>query len=159
MKKCKVSLSGEETKTKYFYLFPESSLLHSLVANSEKKNIINLLKKHPEVETVSLRRGQWLEVEWNGCHIDYSKPVPTSVSFLRLIKATMSPKRKNDGSLISVHFGWILTDHLRLIEGEKSGIQIKSLHDEDEQFNFEELFQDNETIEDLIKKSTKENIV
>jgi hypothetical protein len=94
-----------------------------------------------------------LEVEWNGCHIDYINNKPISTTFLRLIKATSSAKKINDGSLLSIHFGWILSDHLRLIDGIKEGVKIQSLTEDDEQFEFADLFQDNETIEDIVKKN------
>jgi hypothetical protein len=152
MKKHKITLSDGETKTKYFYLFPESTILHNLIKKSSRKNLNNLLKTHPEVEVITLKRNQWFEVEWNGCHIEYIDNQHVSAAFLRLIKATSSPKKINDGSLISVHFGWMLSDHLRLIDGIKDGIKIQTLSEEDEQFEFSELFQDNETIEDIMKK-------
>ena len=155
MKKHKITLAEDETKTKYFYLFPESVVLHNLIKKSSRKNLNNLLKTHPEVEVVSLKRGQWLEVEWNGCHIEYINNKHVSVEFLRLIKATSYPKRSNDSSLISVHFGWILGEQLQLIDGTKNGIKVQTLEKEDEQFEFAELFQDNETIEDIIKKNSE----
>ena len=159
MKKCKIALEENETKAKYFYLFPESSMLHSLVAATTKKNQDSLFRNHPEVEIVTLKRGQWLEAEWNGCHIFYEKNGrPISASFLRLIKATANPKSK-DGSLLSVHFGWVLTDHMRFVDGTKGGIRTQTLNDQDDQFDFSELFQDNETIEDLVKKQEKESVV
>ncbi len=153
MKKHKITLPDNETKTKYFYLFPESTVLHNLVKKSSKKNLNNLLKTHPEVEVITLKRGQWLEVEWNGCHIDYIDNKHVSTTFLRLIKAASAAKKTNDGSLISIHFGWILSDHLRLIDGVREGIKIQTLSEEDEQFEFADLFQDNETIEDIVKKN------
>jgi len=153
MKKHKITLPDGETKTKYFYLFPESTVLHNLVKKSIKKNLNNLLKTHPEVEVITLKKGQWLEVEWNGCHIEYIDNKPISTTFLRLIKATASAKKNNDGSLLSIHFGWILSDHLRLIDGIKGGVKVQSLSEDDEQFEFADLFQDNETIEDIVKKN------
>ena len=158
MKKCKITLEEGGTKSKYFYLFPESSMLHSLVAASTKKNQEALLRNHPEVEIVTLKRGQWLEAEWNGCHISYEGGNTTSASFLRLIKAATTAKNK-DGTLLSVHFGWILSDHMRFVEGTRNGIHTTMLEDEDEQFDFSELFQDNETIEDLVKKQEKETVI
>lgn len=159
MKKCKITLEESGTKVKYFYLFPESSMLHSLVAASAKKNQDSLLRNHPEVEIVTLKRGQWLEAEWNGCHISYDdNNRPISASFLRLIKATSSPKNK-DGSLLSVHFGWILSDQMRFVDGVKNGLRTQTLVETDEQFDFSELFQDNETIEDIVKRQEKESIM
>lgn len=159
MKKCKITLEESGTKVRYFYLFPESSMLHSLAAASSKKNQDTLFRKHPEVEIVTLKRGQWIEAEWNGCHICYNdKKEPISASFLRLIKAAVSPKNK-EGTLLSVHFGWILSDQMRFVEGTRDGIKTQILEEVDEQFDFSELFQDNETVEDLIKKQEKESIM
>ena len=159
MKKCKITLSEDGTKVKHFYLFPDSNLLHSLTVNSNKKNLDTLLKSHPEVEIVSLKKGQWLEVEWNGCHVHWVGGQPVSVSFLRIARVASS-RRKNDSSLLSVHFGWILTNHLRLIESNSlNGLSIKELSSKDEQFDFNDLFQDNETIEDIIKKHEEEYVV
>lgn len=159
MKKCKITLEGSGARAKFFYLFPESSMLHSLVAASTKKNRDSLLRGHPEVEIVTLKRGQWLEAEWNGCHISYDGDGrPTSASFLRLIKAAINPKNA-EGTLLSVHFGWILSDDMRFVDGTKDGVCTRTLHDDEEQFDFSELFQDNETIEDLVKKQEKENVV
>lgn len=160
MKKCKITLSQSGTKAKQFYLFPESSLLHSLILNANKKNLDFLLKSHPEVEIVTLKRGQWLEVEWNGCHVHWHNNCPISASFLRIAKASSTSKKKNEPSLISVHFGWILTNHMRLIEGDGyNDIHVSSMSEEDEQFDFSELFQDNETIEDIVKKYEQAYVV
>lgn len=133
-------------------------MLHSLVAASTKKNQDSLLRNHPEVEIVTLKRGQWLEAEWNGCHISYDGGRPISASFLRLIKAAASRSNK-EGTLLSVHFGWILSDHMRFVEGSRNGIHTQVLEEIDEQFDFSELFQDNETVEDLVKKQDKETVI
>jgi hypothetical protein len=55
MKKHKITLPDGETKTKYLYLFPESTVLHNLVKKSIKKNLNNLLKTHPEGEVITLK--------------------------------------------------------------------------------------------------------
>lgn len=160
MKKCKITLPETGTKIKHFYLFPESTLLHSLVLNANKKNLEFLLKSHPEVEIITLKRGQWLEVEWNGCHVHWHNNSPISASFLRIAKASVSSKKKNEPSLLSVHFGWILTNHMRLAEDDTyAGVIVKDMTDVEEQFDFDDLFQDNETIEDMVKKYEQEYVV
>lgn len=159
MKKCRVTLADAETKTKFFYLFQEPKLLHSLVCSTSRKNLDKLLKTHPEVELVSLKKGQWLEVEWNGCEIFYNGKSHVSTTFFRLIKAAYVPKKNSDSSLLSIHFGWMLSDHLRITDGEKNGIKIELLKLSDEQYEFSELFQDNETVEDMIKKQEQEKII
>lgn len=159
MKKCRVTLADSESKTKFFYLFQEPRLLHSLACSTSRKNLDKLLRTHPEVELVSLKKGQWLEVEWNGCEIFYSGKNHTATTFFRLIKAAYAPKKNSDSSLLSIHFGWMLSEQLRVVEGEKDGIKVEFLRESDEQYEFSDLFQDNETVEDIIKKQEQEKII
>jgi hypothetical protein len=151
MKKCKITLAAGETKTKYFYLFPEANLLHTLAKKTAEKNLNSLLKHHPEVEVISLKRNQWLEVEWNGCDVAFINGKYVSTSFFRLAKAAYVSKKMDDSSLLSLHFGWMLSDHLRMVDQEINGIKVATLSEDDEQFDFSELFQDNETTEDILK--------
>ena len=161
MKKCRVTLHELETKTKYFYLFPDSTTIHKLcrVTCGSTKELKKLLKSHPEVEVITLKKGQWLEVEWGGCHIFYEGNKPISTSFFRLIKATNIKKNVHDNSLVSIHFGWMLSEHLRMCDGYYSGMFITMLAEDDEQYEFSDLFQDNETIEDLTKKIDTHKVV
>jgi len=158
MKKCKITIDNLAEKTKQFYLFPEPSILHTLVRKSTPKNLKNLLKNHPLVEVVTLRKGQWIEAEWNGCENYYENNSCVATSFLRLVKATYSAKRV-DNALLSIHFGWILSDQIRMLDRVHEGIRTELLTKEAEQFDFSELFQDNETTEDLIKKQEIQEIM
>jgi hypothetical protein len=159
MKKCKVTLAPGETKTKYFYLFPDAALLHRLAQKTTEKNLNNLLKHHPEVEVVSLKRNQWIEVEWNGCDIHYESGRCISTSFFRLAKAAHTSKKINEGSLLSLHFGWMLSDHLRMNDQVCNGVKVATMLEDDEQFDFSELFQDNETSEDILKSAEQHELM
>jgi len=158
MKKCKLTIQDSAEKTKYFYLFPESALLHTLAKKSTSKNLKNLLKNHPLVEVVTLKKDQWIEAEWNGCDISYENGQCISTSFLRLVRATYKAKRV-DNALLSVHFGWIFSDQIKMIDRVHDGIKTEILTEKDAQFDFSELFQDNETTEDLIKKQALQEIM
>jgi len=159
MKKCKVTLA-EGARNKFFYLFPDAEIVQTLVEKSTKKSLAALFKSHPESEMISLKRGQWLEVEWNGCQISYFENKDIRINFLRLIKATNVPRKKSkEGSLVSIHFGWMLNDHLRFLEGNRDDMNVHVLKEYDEQFDFSELFQDNETVEDILKKGGVEDII
>lgn len=153
MKKCKITLS-DNIKSKSLCLFPDAETLYSIVNAGSKRTLNGLLKSHPESEIITLKRGQWLEAEWNGCQNFFRGNYCTKISFVRIAKAT-STKKKNEGSLISVHFGWILNDHLKFSDGINNDLKTKNLNDYDEQFNFSDLFQDNETIEDILKSASK----
>jgi hypothetical protein len=161
MKKCRVTLHELETKTKYFYLFPDSTTIHRLYKNAggSTKELKKLLRSHPEAEVITLKKGQWLEAEWSGCHIIYEGSKPISTSFFRLIKATNIKKNLHDNSLVSIHFGWMLSEHLRMCDGYHDGTFVTLLSSNDEQYEFSELFQDNETTEDLIKKADSQKVI
>lgn len=160
MKKCRVTLPDLDKKTKHLYLLPDSSAVHEICKKStDGRTLRKLFREHPETEIVTLKKGQWIEAEWGGCHISYASRDPISASFFRLIKATSFKKSFEDSSLISIHFGWMLSDHLRMCEGYFNGLIVNMLEKDDEQYEFSELFQDNETIEDLTKKVDLEKIV
>lgn len=148
MKKCKVTLAPA-AKQRFFYLSPDVETLYFLAARANKRSLASALKTHPDIEIVSLKPGQWIEAEWNGCQNVHDEGETLRLSFVRLIKAAnFSPDEP--GTLLSVHFGWMYTDHLRFTSHRKNGMKVKVLVPEEEQFDFSELFQDNETIEDMI---------
>ena len=152
MKKCKVTLSSK-TKKRFFYLAPDAETLYFLSLKTNKKNIDSLLKTHPSIETVSINYDEFVEIEWNGCQNIFDGLRTTKMNYVRLIKASHGDQNTMSDSLISVHFGWIFSDNLKFTNHKKSGVRVKMLSTKDDQFNFDELFQDNETIEDMIKKT------
>ena len=149
MKKCKVTLSTK-SKQRFFYLAPDAETLYFLSLKSDKKNIDSLLMTHPSIEVVPLGHDEFMEIEWNGCQNIFDGIRITKMNYVRLVRGVNSSR---GDSIISVHFGWIFGDSLKFVNHRKYGVRVKMLSKKDDQFNFDELFQDNETIEDMIKKT------
>jgi hypothetical protein len=154
MKKCKVTLALN-AKPRSFCLAPDAETLYLLSTKTIKSNDKNVklsLQLHPDIEIVTLRYGEYIEAEWNGCQNFHDEGIETiRTSFVRLVRSSKSASETGPDS-ISVHFGWILSDHLRFTNHRRSGMRVKMLNEHDEQFNFNELFPDNLTIEDMIKE-------
>lgn len=151
MKKCKVTLAAK-AKQRFFYLAPDAETLYVLSNKTNSKNLSAILKKDPIIEKISLEPEQWLEVEWNGCQNIHDGVKTVRVNCVRLIKSCKLTTGDDSDSLVSIHFGWILNDHLRFTNYRKNGMRVKMLEKNDEQYNFDDLFQDNQTIEDMIKE-------
>lgn len=151
MKKCKITLAPK-AKQRFFYLALDADVLYFLSSGSSKRSIHTVLKSCPDIEVISLNPGEWIEAEWNGCQNIYEDNKPIRMNYVRMIKASkFSPKEESD-SLVSLHFGWILGEQIKFIDHRKNGMKTTLLNENDEQFNFKELFQDNEMIEDLSEK-------
>lgn len=157
MKKCKITLDPG-AKQKRFYLAPNAEMLYLLAATSTNKTIIKNLKSNPDVEAVNLDQDQWIEAEWNGCQNVQDDEGLTRMNYVRLIKVVKLTSGDDSDSLISVHFGWILGNHLKFGNYKKNGMKVKLLSMEDDQYDFSELFQDNETYEDIVKKDKEVNL-
>jgi len=152
MKKCKVTPSSN-TKQKFFYLAPDAETLY-MISRCDKKKLIQSLKSHPDVEIISLKPEQWLEIEWNGCQNIYDNSGRNFVkmNYVRMIKVTKLTSGDDSDSLISVHFGWMLSDQLRFTNYRNGGIRVKMLKPHDDQYNFLDLFHDNEILDNMMKK-------
>lgn len=151
MKKCKVTLATK-ARQKNFYLAPDAETLYILTSTKPIKNHDSILKDHPDIEMVTLNSGEWLEVEWNGCQNIADGKNVIRTNFVRLIKISKLSSGDDSDALISLHFGWLLSDHLRFINHRRNGVRVKVLNKKDEQYNFSDLFQDNQTIEDLFNE-------
>jgi len=152
MKKCKITLAPR-AKQKFFYLAPDAEVLYFLSAGLKPKAAHLMLKSCPEIEIVSLSHDQWIEVEWNGCQNIFEDNDTFKSNFVRIVKASKLSMSEESDSLVSLHFGWLLGDQLKFVTHKSSGMNVKMLTEEDEQFNFRELFQDNETPEEVINSS------
>lgn len=151
MKKCKITLAPK-AKKRFFYLAPEAEMLYFLAITKNKKRVKTLLKSHPDIEAISLSPGQWIEVEWTGCQNINDGVETIRLNCVRIAKASKLSSKNDHDALISVHFGWMYGEDLRFINHRKSGMKVKMLDAIDEQFDFSELFHDNETLEDMLSK-------
>jgi len=157
MKKCKVTLAPK-AKQRLFYLAPDAETLYLLATrtfkpNKKSQSVSSILKYHPEIEIVSLNPDEWIEAEWNGCQNFHDEGFDTiRINCVRLVKAgRLSPTDEPD-SMVSIHFGWMFNDHLRFVNHRRNGMRVKVLGRKDEQFNFNELFPDNLTLEDMLRQ-------
>jgi hypothetical protein len=157
MKKCKVTLAPK-AKQRFFYLAPDAETLYLLATQtvkSKKKSLsMNaILKSHPDIEIVSFSPDQCIEAEWNGCQNFHDEGYETiRINCVRLVKSgRLSPNDEPD-SMVSIHFGWMFNDHLRFVNHRRNGMRVKMLGKKDEQFNFDELFPDNLTLEDMLRQ-------
>lgn len=155
MKKCKVTLALA-AKPKLFYLAPDAETLYLLttktIRDNAKRNVKDTLKFHPDIEIVTLKHGDWAEVEWYGCQNFHDDGVETiRMNYVKIVK--VSKAASDSPESITVHIGWILSEHLRFVTHRKSGVRVKMLSSKDEQFNFSELFQNSDDIEGSIQES------
>lgn len=151
MKKCKITLEPG-AKKKFFYLSPNAELLYLIAAVSTNKTIIKNLKLNPDVEMISLDQNEWIEAEWNGCQNVKDDFSTVRMNYVRLIKVSKLNNQKYDDSLVSVHFGWMIGEHLRFKNHKKNKMTVKLLEINEEQYDFSDLFQDNKTAEDILKE-------
>jgi hypothetical protein len=157
MKKCKITLD-QGAKKKFFYLAPNAELLYLTAAISTNKTIIKNLKSNPDVEEICLDQNEWIEAEWNGCQNVTDDFSTIRMNYVRLVKVSkLTSNQENDDALVSVYFGWMLRDHLRFKNHKKNKLCVKLLESTDEQYDFSELFQDNETADDIIRNSEVSN--
>ena len=143
MKKCKVTLALA-AKPKLFYLAPDAETLYLLttktIKDNVKRGVKETLKFHPDIEIVTLKHGDWAEIEWNGCQNFHDDGVETiRMNYVKIVRVTKTSTDSPES--ITVHIGWILAEHLRFVNHRKSGVRVKLLSEKDEQFNFEDLFQ------------------
>ena len=157
MKKCKITLEPR-AKQKCFYLAPSAEMLYLVSAVSTKKKWIKNLRSNPDIDMISLDHDQWIEAEWNGCQNIRDDFDTVRMNFVRLIKIAKLTSGKDSDALISIHFGWILGNHLKFNNHKNSGMKVTLLSKDDEQYDFSELFQDNDTHEDITKKLKIENL-
>jgi hypothetical protein len=152
MKKCKITLE-QGAKKKFFYLAPNAELLYLTAAISTNKTIIKNLRSNPNVEEICLDQNEWIEAEWNGCQNVTDDFSTVRMNYVRLVKVSkLTSNQESDDALISVHFGWLLRDHLRFKNYKRNKTNIKMLNESEDQYNFSELFQDNKTPEDMLKE-------
>jgi len=145
-------------KQKCFYLAPNAEMLYLLSATSTNKTIIKNLKSNSDIEIVNLDQEQWIEIEWNGCQNIYDDEGTTRMNYVRLIKIMKLTSSEDSNSLISAHFGWMLGNQLRFGNYKRNGMKVKLLSKEDVQYDFSELFHDNETYEDILKKDKEADL-
>jgi len=150
MKKCKITLEPG-AKKKLFYLASSAELLYLVSAISTNKTIIKNLKSNSEIEIITLDQNECIEVEWNGCQNVTDDFATTRMNYVRLIKISKS-SLNNDDALVSVHFGWMLREHLRFKSYKKNKMSVKLMDFCEDQYDFSELFQDNKTHEDVIRE-------
>lgn len=154
MKKCKITLAPK-AKQRFFYLAPNASTLYFLAVSSSKKKVRALLKSHPDIDVISLSHGQWLEVEWAGCQNMYDGIETVRVNCVRLIRASKLSSSDDRDPMISAHLGWMYMDDLKFTNHRKAGMKVKMLETSDEQFNFAELFEDDEDFDATSKPKNK----
>jgi len=155
MKKCKVTLALN-AKPKIFYLAPDAETLYLVatrtIKDDNKRNIKEILKFHPDIEIVSLKHGEWAEVEWNGCQNFHDDGIETiRMNYVKMIKVSKPIPEVPES--VTVHMGWVLADDLRFTNHRKSGIRVKMLSKNDDQFNFQEIFQNVDDVENLVHES------
>ena len=156
MKKCKITLAAS-AKQRLFYLAPDAEMLYLLATQTikSKKKSLNgstILKSHPDIEIVSLSPDQWIEAEWNGCQNFHDEGYETiRVNCVRFVKVGRLSLTDEPDSMVSIHFGWMFNDHLRFVNHRRNGMRVKMLENKDKQFNFDELFPDNLTLEDMLR--------
>jgi len=80
------------------------------------------------------------------------------MNYVRLIKVVKLTSGEDSDSSISAHFGWMLGNQLRFGNYKKNGMKVKLLSKEDVQYDFSELFHDNETYEDILKKDKEADL-
>ena len=157
MKKCKITLAAS-AKQRLFYLAPDAETLYLFaiqMIKSKKKSLSGstILKSHPDIEIVSLSPDQWIEAEWNGCQNFHDEGYETiRINCVRLVKAGRLSLTDEPDSMVSIHFGWMFNDHLRFVNHRRNGMRVKMLENKDKQFNFDELFPDNLTLEDMLRQ-------
>ena len=156
MKKCKVTIALN-AGPKHFYLAPDAETLYLLttktIEDNKGKKHKELLQFHPDIEVVTLEHNEYAEIEWAGCQNFHDEGIETiRTNLVRLAKASKLTS-KNSHNCISVHFGWILNDQLRFTNHRKSGVRVKMLEKKDKQMDFNELFQDEETMEEMMSKA------
>jgi len=155
MKKCKVTLALA-AKPKYFYLAPDAETLYLLttktIKDNTKRSAKETLKFHPDIEIVTMKHGDWAEIEWNGCQNFHDNGIETiRANYVKIVKVTKASVDSPES--ITIHIGWILCEQLGFVNHRKSGVRVKMLSKNDEEFNFKELFHDDENYDDEAQKS------
>jgi hypothetical protein len=137
LKKFKITLlSGVLSKQHTFSLF---SSVEALYLSTFEDHIDEIA-----IDLCTFYDNEYVEVEWCGCEFSIEGNEYFRYDLVRMIRAR--PSQNGADLILSIHYGWSMD----IFHEYSKHLQIKRYENETDGFDFEDVFNDIQTIDDLI---------